>query len=106
MFGNNIICMLVTWLVMLRQTPETSICTSIVRKKDSQGIPPLKRRNGNGVAQSDLEKAEEFNGQFKDVFNKNEHTHVLLLDRSAAFMDNIVVSKDGVTKLLKGLNPF
>ena len=26
---------------------------------------------GNGVAQSDLEKAEEFNGQFTDVFNKN-----------------------------------
>ena len=75
------------------------------QKKDSQGIPPLKRRNRNGVAQSDLEKAEEFNGQFKDVFNKNEHTHVLLLDRSAAFMDDIVVSKDGVTKLLKGLNP-
>ena len=55
--------------------------------------------------QSDLEKAEEFNGQFTDVFNKNEHTQVPLLDRSAPFMDDIVVSKDGVTKLLKGLNP-
>ena len=31
-------------------------------KKDTQGIPPLKRKNGKGVAQSDLEKAEEFNG--------------------------------------------
>ena len=66
---------------MLRQTPQTYICTSIVRKKDTQGIPPLKRRNGNGVAQSDLEKAEEFNGQFRDVFNKNEHTQVRLLTR-------------------------
>ena len=55
---------------MLRQTPETSIGTSIVRKKDTQGIPPLNRKNGKGVAQSDLEKAEEFNGQFTDVFNK------------------------------------
>ena len=54
--------------------PETSIGTSIVRKKDTQGIPPLKRKNGKGVAQSDLEKAEEFNGQFTDVFSKNEHT--------------------------------
>ena len=27
-------------------------------------------RNGKGVAQSGLEKAEEFNGQFTDVFNK------------------------------------
>ena len=75
------------------------------QKKDTQGIPPLKRRNGNGVAQSDLKKAVEFNGQLRDVFNKNEHTQVLLLDRSAPFMDDIVVSKDRVTKLLKGLNP-
>ena len=44
------------------------------QKKDTQGIPPLKQRNGNGVAQSDLEKTEEFNGQFTDLFNKNEHT--------------------------------
>ena len=58
-----------------------------------------------GVAQSDLEKAEEFNGQFTDVFNKNEHTQVLLLDRPAPFMNDIVVSKDGVIKRLKGLNP-
>ena len=75
---------------MLRQTPETSIGTSIV-SKDTQG-------NGKGVAQSDLEKAEEFNGQFTDVFNKNEHTQVPLLDRSAPFMNDIVISKDGVIK--------
>ena len=75
------------------------------QKKDTQGIPPLKRRNGNGVAQSDLEKAEEFNGQFADVFNKIEHIQVPLLDRPAPFTDDIVASKDGVTKLLKGLNP-
>ena len=74
------------------------------QKKDTQGIPPLKRKNGKGVAQSDLEKAEEFSGQFTDVFNKNEHTQVPLLDRSAPFMNDIVVSKDGVIKLLKGLN--
>ena len=59
------------------------------QKKDTQGIPPLKRKNGKGVAQSDLEKAEEFNGQFTDVFNKNEHTQFPLLDRSAPFMDDI-----------------
>ena len=75
------------------------------QKKDTQGIPSLKRKNGNGVTQSDLEKAEEFNGQFTDVFNKNEHTQVPLLDRPAPFMNDIVVSKDGVIKLLKGLNP-
>ena len=75
------------------------------QKKDTQGIPPLKRKNGKGVAQLHLEKAEEFNGQFTDVFNKNEHTQVPLLDRSAPFMNDIAVSKDGVIKLLKGLNP-
>ena len=41
------------------------------QKKDIQGTPPLKRRNGKGVAQSDLEMAEEFNSQFMDVFNKS-----------------------------------
>ena len=51
--------------------------------------------------QSDLEKAEEL----MDVFNKNEHIQVQLLDRSAPFTDDIVVSKDTVTKLLKGLIP-
>ena len=75
------------------------------QKKDTQCIPPLERKNGKGVAQSDLEKTEEFNGQFTDVFNKNEHTQVPLLDRSAPFMNDIFISKDGVIKLLKGLNP-
>ena len=68
-------------------------------------IPSLKRKTGKGVAQLDLEKAEEFNGQFTDVFNKNEHTQVPLLDRSAPFINDIVIPKDGVIKLLKGLNP-
>ena len=39
------------------------------------------------------------------MFNKIEHSQVPLLDRSAPFMEEIVVSKDRVTKLLKGLNP-
>ena len=71
----------------------------------TQGIPPLKKRQGSGLAQSDFEKASEFNGQFTDVFTKSEHSQVPLLDRSAPFMEDIVVTKEGVTKLLKGLNP-
>ena len=39
------------------------------------------------------------------MFNKNEHTHVPLLDRYAPFMNDII-SQDGVIKVLKGLNPF
>ena len=65
--------MRITWLVMLRQTPETSISTSIVRKKTPKVLHP-ERKNGKGVAQSDFEKAEELNGQFTDVFSKNGHT--------------------------------
>ena len=65
----------------------------------------MKRKNGKGVAQSEIEKAEEFNGQFMDVCIKNEHTQVPLLDRSAPFMNDIAIYKDGVIKLLKGLNP-
>ena len=75
------------------------------QKKDTQGITPLKRKNGKGVAQSDLEKAEEFNGQFTDMFNKNEHTQGPLLGRSAPFMNDIAVSKDGVIKLFKDFKP-
>ena len=39
------------------------------------------------------------------MFTKSEHSQVPLLDRSAPFMEDIVVTKEGVTKLLKGLNP-
>ena len=38
--------------------------------------------------------AEEFNGQFTDVFNRNEHRQEPFLDRSAHFIEEIVISKD------------
>ena len=47
------------------------------QKKDAQGIPPLKKRNGGGVAQSESEKAAEFNGQFTDVFTKSDSVRSL-----------------------------
>ena len=37
--------------------------------------------------------------------NKAEHSQVPLLDRLAPFMEDIVVTLKGVTKLLKRLNP-
>ena len=37
------------------------------------------------------------------MFNKNENSQVPLPNRSAPFMNDIVVSVLGVTKLLKGL---
>ena len=75
------------------------------QKRDNQGIPLLKRRGGTGITASETEQAEEFNGQFTDVFNKSEHSEVPFLSRSIPFMDDIVVSNEGATKLLKGLNP-
>ena len=97
--------MQITWSATLRQILETSIGTSIVRKKKHQGIPPLKRSGGTGITASEIEQAEEFNGQFTDVFNKSDNSEVPYLSRSAPFKDDIVVSDEGVTKLLKSLNP-
>ena len=75
------------------------------QKKDTQGIAQLKKRIGSGIGQSEFEKAEEFNEQFSDVFTKSEYKQVPLIDRSAPFILDIVVTKEGVTKLLKGLKP-
>ena len=42
------------WLAILWLIPETNS-----QKKDTQCIPPLKRRNGSGLAESALEQANE-----------------------------------------------
>ena len=47
----------------------------------------------------------EFNGQFREVFNKNNKNKVLLVNRSAPFMKDILSSADAVTKPLQELNP-
>ena len=75
------------------------------QKKRCSRYPPLKKRNGSGFAESDIKKADEFNGQFTDVFTKTDYSQVPLLTRKAPFMEDIVVSKEGVTTFLKGLNP-
>ena len=82
------------WISMLRLIPGILIlCIFIVR--GTQGIPHLKKKNGSGIAQSDFEKADRFNGQFTDVFTKTVHNQVPLLDRSAPFMDELVVMYKG-----------
>ena len=65
----------------------------------------MKKRQGSGLAQSDFEKASEFNGQFTGGFTKTEYIQVPLLDKSATFIEDIVVTKEGVKKLLKGMSP-
>ena len=49
--------------------------------------------------------SEDFNGQFTDVFTQSRFNEAPLLDRSAPRMNGIAVSTEGVTILLKGLNP-
>ena len=56
------------------------------------------------VAELDSERAEELIGQFNDAFNKTEYNEVPLTRRLAPFMGSIVVSTEGVIKLLKHLN--
>ena len=92
----------------LRLIPETSIGTLIGKRTRKVS---LKSRNGSGLAESELEQAEEFNGQFTDVFNKSEHNQAPpppppRRNRSAPFMEDIHVSAEGVTKLLRALTPL
>ena len=51
------------------------------QRKDNQGIP-LKRRNGSGLAESKTVQAEEFMGQFTDVFSKTSKSGVSLFQKS------------------------
>ena len=75
------------------------------QRKNNQGIPPLKKRDGSGLAESESDQAEEFNGQFTDVFTQSRFNEAPLLDRSAQQMNDISVSTEGITKLLNSLNP-
>ena len=76
--------------------------------QQSEGRPSgcfsFQRRNGSGFSKSETEQAEEFNGQFTDVFSKTSENEVPLLEKSALPMSDIHVS-NGVIKMMKGLNP-
>ena len=74
------------------------------QRKDSQGIPPLKKRDGHGLAESESNQAEEFDGQFTGVFTQSSFNEVPLFGRPTTRMNDIVVSTEGLTRLLKGLN--
>ena len=75
------------------------------KERDNQGIPPLKMRKGSGLAESETEQAEEFNGQFTDVFSKTSESEVPLLEKAAPPISDIHISNEGVIKMMKGLNP-
>ena len=65
--------------------------------KDNQGIS-LKRINGSGLAEFETEQAEEFNGQFTDVFSKTSESEAPLLQKSAPPMSDNHISNEGVIK--------
>ena len=69
----------------VKENPRNCYWYINIQKKDNQGILPLKRRGGTGNTASEIEQAEEFNGQFTDVFNKSNHSEVPFLSRSAPF---------------------
>ena len=55
------------------------------------------------LAGSETEHAEEFNGQFTDVFSKTSENKVPL-EKSAPPMSDIHISNEGIIKMMKGLN--
>ena len=85
------ICLSITWLVTSGQTLETSTGMRIARGKITKESHPLKRE----MAVVWRNQAEEFNGQFTDVFIKSRFNEAPLLDRSAPRMNDISVSTDG-----------
>ena len=60
-------------------------------RKDNQGIPALKKRNGSGLVESETERAEQFKGQFTDVFYKTSESEVPLLEKSAPHMSTFQI---------------
>ena len=54
--------------------PKTTLDKSVLKEV-------CKRIGGNGITASEIEQAEEFNGQFTDVFNTSDHIEVPFLSR-------------------------
>ena len=98
--------MLTNWLVTLRLTPETSNTIPTVKGKTIR-VSLLSKREMvvSGLAESETEQAEEFNGQFTDVFSKTSESEVPQFETSAPPMSDIHISNEGVIKMMKGLNP-
>ena len=71
-------------------------------------LSPLEKEKMEVVLLNQVSKKQKnliVSSHTRYVFTKTVHNQVPLLDGSVLFMDEIVVTKEGVTKLLKGLNP-
>jgi hypothetical protein len=76
------------------------------KRTDSSGVAPLKNKDGLIYSDSTT-KANILNDQFSSVFNKNEDVSSIPSKGPSPHreMPHIMVSTEGVIKLLKGLNP-
>ena len=63
------------------------------QKKVVQGIPPLNKRNGSGITQSESKTVTEFNDQFTDMLTKSLHSEVPLLNKSAPSCEILLLLK-------------
>ena len=59
------------------------------QKKDAQGIPPLKKKNGGGIAQSNFEKAAD-----TDVFTKSEYSLLFWIDQPLSWKILLLLKKE------------
>ena len=90
---------------MLRLIPGIFIGISIVRGKIPKAFP-LSKRKMEVVLLNQISKKQNNLMVSSQMYSpKRYYDQVPLLDRSAPFMDEIVVTTEGVTKLLKVLNP-
>lgn len=73
------------------------------QKADKQGIPPLLTKD-NKSAEIDKDKAETLNQQFTSVFTRSEYDSIPYQQPTTESMSKIIVTKERVDKILKGLN--
>ena len=73
-------------------------------KKDNRGIAPIKDR---GKMHADpVDKANILNHQYESVYSREDERDIPCLDgQPYPSMPDITVTKDGVEKLLKKINP-
>ena len=74
----------------IRANPRNFYKYANSKRKDSQGIPPLKTRDGSDLADSESDQAEEFNGQLTDAFTQSRFNQAPRLDRSAPRMNDCI----------------
>ena len=79
----------------IRANPRNFYRYANSQRKDSQGIPTLKKKRWQCLAESESDKAEEFNGQFTNVFTQSRFIEAPLFVRSAPRMNGIAVSTEG-----------